>query len=169
MLTQYRTLLGVVSVNDFTPPFANKDLNQVNLVNAVTFPTTPRLVDDANTLDDYREGTWTPVLSSDATAPTYTDVETPVGTFTKIGNLVFCRCQMRVNITAVGTGTPRVTGLPYIPKGLEPPTFSLHTALNATPSVGSSYMISAPALLIGSPYKVIANGYLVFTVTYQVA
>lgn len=166
-LTTYKALLGNVTVRDTNVPATGTTPNQVNLVNAVTFPATPRPVDDANTLDDYKEGTWTPVLSSDDVAPTYTNVEAADGTFTKIGNMVYCRCKLRVNITAIGTGTPKVTGLPYQPKGLEPLQFSLTTAMNAAPGV--SYAVSGPAAVINGAYKVIADGYLIFTVIYQAA
>ena len=57
-------------------------------------------------LDDYEEGTWTPSLGGTAT---YTS---QVGTYTKIGNLVFCTCQLIVN--SIGTGaTALISGLPF--------------------------------------------------------
>ena len=54
----------------------------------ITFPATASGSTDANTLDDYEEGTWTPILSSGfSTAPTsYTE---QLGRYTKIGRCVF--------------------------------------------------------------------------------
>jgi hypothetical protein len=47
----------------------------------------------ANTLDDYEEGTWTPGLTN------YNGTPTTSGKYTKIGNMVYCVC----NITLDGT------------------------------------------------------------------
>jgi hypothetical protein len=55
----------------------------------ITFPATQSTSTDVNTLDDYEEGTWTPLLESDggsAAGKTYT---TQLGTYTKIGNVVY--------------------------------------------------------------------------------
>jgi hypothetical protein len=56
---------------------------------------------DANKLDDYEEGTWTPVVhGSGAGAYTYSGV---TSRYTKIGNLVTLTCQL-TNITTSGSG-----------------------------------------------------------------
>jgi hypothetical protein len=64
-------------------------------------------------LDDYEEGTWTPALSSTATAPVLSySVQT--GSYTKVGNMVTCHARVRVNtITTPGTGGLTITGLPF--------------------------------------------------------
>lgn len=165
--TQYKALLGNISVNDFTAAFSGADLNQFNYHNAITFPATSRPVSDPNTLDDYREGTWTPVLSSDGVAPTISYTE-QVGTITKIGNLVFVKAQIRGILSAAGTGTPRITGFPsFAPAGLEPANISLRSLISAAPA--SAYMIAGPALILnGVTYAVSAgNNYIVATVVYQ--
>ena len=56
---------------------------------------------DANKLDDYEEGTWTPGLTIASSGNS--------GTYTKIGNLVFAR--FKVIPTASGSNI-RITGLP---------------------------------------------------------
>jgi len=63
----------------------------------------------ANKLDDYEEGTWTPIL--DNVSRTYT---TQTGTYTKIGNLVTARFVVEVTglNTADGSGF-QVGGLPF--------------------------------------------------------
>ena len=54
----------------------------------ITFPATQSPSTDANTLDDYEEGTWTPVLSgSTGSAGSYT-ATTAAGRYTKIGRVV---------------------------------------------------------------------------------
>ena len=52
----------------------------------IKFPTTQVASADANTLDDYEEGTFTPTLSSDGTGA-FT-IDTANGKYTKIGNMV---------------------------------------------------------------------------------
>jgi hypothetical protein len=77
----------------------------------ITFPATQSASSDANTLDDYEEGTWTPAIrgSSSGGTGTYT---TQQGTYTKIGNSV--RFQAYIVWTAhTGSGQLEVTGYPF--------------------------------------------------------
>lgn len=56
--------------------------------------------------------TWTPVLSSSGTPPTVTYTDRSGRSF-RIGNLVYVHCYIYAgNISAVGTGNIRITGLP---------------------------------------------------------
>ena len=62
----------------------------------------------ANYLDDYEEGTWTPVFSNAGT-PTYT---TQFGRYTKIGRVVYC--TVAIYATGVSSGsTIGLNGLPF--------------------------------------------------------
>ena len=77
----------------------------------ITFPATQSASSDANTLDDYEEGTWTPVIVGATTAGTGTYVA-QVGRYTKIGNTV--RIYFSLLWSAhTGTGTTIVTGFPF--------------------------------------------------------
>jgi len=71
----------------------------------------------ANALNDYEEGTFTPVLSG------YTSVTgTLEGKYTRIGRMVFCEVYM--NITGLTySGNTRITGWPFTPDG----TINNHT------------------------------------------
>ena len=72
----------------------------------ITFPATQSASTDANTLDDYEEGTWTPSLGGTAT------YNGQIGTYTKIGNVVTLLGNINVNI--IGTGsTTLISGLPF--------------------------------------------------------
>jgi hypothetical protein len=72
----------------------------------ITFPATQSASSDANTLDDYEEGTWTPSIGGTAT---YTN---QIGRYTKIGNMVYC--TFRLTILARGTGSLNsFSGLPF--------------------------------------------------------
>ena len=78
----------------------------------ITFPATQSASSDANTLDDYEEGTWTPVLGG-ATSESGQSYAVNSGSYTKIGNQVFC--TMRISLTTAGTitGNAVIKGLPF--------------------------------------------------------
>jgi len=69
----------------------------------------------ANALDDYEEGTWTPVLQGSTTAGTYVyDTDRTNGKYIKIGKMVTILGAYRVSsITSAGTGEGRISGLPF--------------------------------------------------------
>ena len=72
----------------------------------------------ANALDDYEEGTATLTMSAITTAPTITQGNTFTINYTKIGNLVrFVGYSGARNITNVGTGGAKFTGLPFAQAG----------------------------------------------------
>lgn len=72
----------------------------------LAFPATKNASSNANTLDDYEEGTWTPSLGGTAT---YT---TQAGRYTKIGRFVHVTGRLAVN--SIGTGsTGTISGLPF--------------------------------------------------------
>jgi len=74
----------------------------------ITFPATQSASTNANTLDDYEEGTWTPSIGGNAT---YT---TQVGFYTKIGRQV--TIIFNLEILLLGTGsTSTITGVPIPP------------------------------------------------------
>lgn len=78
----------------------------------IAFPATQNASADANTLDDYEEGSFTPTItSSGGGTPTYT---TQVGRYTKIGNRVMF--SARVDLATVGSlaaGDVSMAGLPF--------------------------------------------------------
>lgn len=80
----------------------------------ITFPATQSASTDANTLDDYEEGTWTPTLTfgGASTGITY-QTNGRQGTYVKIGKLVTATCYVYTSSTGSETGTMRVAGLPF--------------------------------------------------------
>jgi len=87
----------------------------VQVSNGITFPATQSACSDANTLDDYEEGTWTPVLSGSGTAGTY-ELESIYANYTKIGRQVTLTCYFNLRaagITGGGTGYAIITGVPF--------------------------------------------------------
>jgi hypothetical protein len=100
-----RLLVGTSSGN------ANGGILQ--LTSGITFPATAVAASDANTLDDYEEGTWTPTITPTASG-TFTTINTS-GTYTKTGRMV--SLMMYVDVVSVGTalGSWIITGIPFAP------------------------------------------------------
>ena len=82
----------------------------------ITFPATQSASTNANTLDDYEEGTWTPVAIGTTTAGTGT-YTTQSGSYTKVGRLVTIICEIAWS-AHTGTGNVVIGGLPFINAGL---------------------------------------------------
>ncbi len=83
----------------------------IQVSNGITFPATQSASTDANTLDDYEEGTWTPSIAGTTTAGTASYVVREAN-YTKIGNLVYF--SLFIDYTSgTGTGNTKITGLPF--------------------------------------------------------
>ena len=99
-----QTFATTISVGGVTP---------ANTGAGITFPATQSASSDANTLDDYEEGTWTPVFNRGTTNPTLT-YSSQGGTYTKIGRYVYAQWDFTVNtISAQGSGQLVIAGLPF--------------------------------------------------------
>lgn len=138
-------------------------------VGQIKFPATQNPSSDANTLDDYEEGTWTPTISSSGTSPTVSAYEARNGTYTKVGNLVTANCYIRANISNAGTGTPSITGLPFAASadsGITSAALSLANLFTVRPDI---YMPNGYSLVYGSgaAWSTSANNYVCFTVSYR--
>lgn len=72
----------------------------------IVFPATQNASADANTLDDYEEGNWTPSVGGNST---YT-VQT--GRYTKIGRMVIVSGRIVINVLGTGS-TSVISGLPF--------------------------------------------------------
>ena len=74
----------------------------------ITFPASQSASSDANTLDDYEEGTWTPSIGGNATYIVQS------GYYRKIGSLVFISAYILINSKGTGSDTI-ISGLPFNP------------------------------------------------------
>lgn len=76
------------------------------------FPASQSASADANTLDDYEEGSWTPVIggSGGTSGQTYT---TQVGRYIKIGKLVFATFTVTLSAKGTITTSVEIQGLPF--------------------------------------------------------
>jgi hypothetical protein len=72
-------------------------------------------VSDENTLDDYQEGVFTPVLTA-ATGTITPNALLTSGDYTKVGNLVTCTGTIYVTSVSSPSGQLTITGLPFVSK-----------------------------------------------------
>jgi hypothetical protein len=106
----------------------------------VQFPATQSASSDANTLDDYEEGTFTPTLVGFSTAGT-TTYATQTGLYTKIGRQVTYIVNLVVTATT-GTGAALLGGFPFTFNSTVIPVAAMDaSALNWT---GGTYLIVMP-------------------------
>ena len=77
----------------------------------ITFPATQSASSDANTLDDYEEGTWTPVVTS--ASGSITTVGAVSGVYTKIGNVLVAEFTITITTNGTGAGSIFASGLPF--------------------------------------------------------
>ena len=77
----------------------------------IAFPATQSASTDANTLDDYEEGTWTPSVTFGGGSTGQTG--TFSGFYTKTGNQVFATALINLTNKGSSTGTMAVAGLPF--------------------------------------------------------
>ena len=97
----------------------------------------------SNVLDDYEEGTWTPVYTSSGLGSIVYDIQN--GSYTKVGNMVYVDGILRTSsltITTAGAET-KIGGLPFTAQSASGSVSSISTSLQAgwvapgAPSMGS--------------------------------
>ena len=146
----------------------------------IKFPATPNASANANTLDDYEEGTWPPVIRGSGTAGTYQQTVTRA-LYTKVGRQVTLQCYitMASTVTGGGTGYLQITGAPFT--AFSPNQFpntvlatdmaKSVTTLYVTATWANTTIISfqenQPTTLLDFPIaNAVANKTLLFTMTY---
>jgi hypothetical protein len=83
-------------------------------VGQLAFPATQNPSSDANTLDDYEEGTWTPVLNFGGAATGIAYGTPTAGRYTKIGRLVHASAAITLTSKGSATGNAQVVSLPFV-------------------------------------------------------
>lgn len=79
----------------------------------ITFPAAQSASSDANTLDDYEEGTFTPSYGTTGTAPSLTYAARN-GYYIRIGKMVYISLNVEAAVlSSQGTGNLNITGLPF--------------------------------------------------------
>jgi hypothetical protein len=105
-----------------------------NAGTGITFPATQSASSDANTLDDYEEGTWTPAVGDQTVVGTFSSN----GNYTKIGRQVFFRGQVIGSTSITGAAGSYISGLPFT------------SALSGT-GIGTNAFITASAGIFIGP------------------
>jgi hypothetical protein len=125
------------------------DSGSVQLIGGLKFPATQVPNSDANVLDDYKEGTWTPTLiSNGGTNPTSVTYSYQHGRYTKIGNLVTVACFLSGTYSG-GSGQYAIGGLPYAPTASGPDFYpAVQAALGYLPDGAYAYVyVNSPSLI----------------------
>jgi hypothetical protein len=138
----------------------------------IKFPGTQIASGDANTLDDYEEGTWTPTVTPSSGSLT---AYTSSGVYVKVGRLVTITGDFQLTTVGTASGSVSVGGVPF--SGTSPST-AYRTAMGSGREdniTGVFYQ----AVLGGGGNNILlrtaaganitwTNGYgYIFTVTYQ--
>ena len=134
----------------------------------ITFPATQSASTDANTLDDYEEGTWTPVDGSGASL-SFTGV---LGTYTKVGRLVTALAELTYPTTA-STANAIIGGLPFTAAGAGINGYIRYTsvATSLVTFVSGGALTAAVSLLrpgVNTTNVSMSAGTLLFAVIYYV-
>lgn len=83
----------------------------------------------ANYLDDVETGNWTPVYGGASVAPTVTYTRQK-GSYVKVGNLVHVQGRISTSTTSGGSGSLRITGLPFTNINQQDHYSTLHISYN---------------------------------------
>ena len=132
-----------------SPSGGLKTLNTIGVGNAtpsasgagITFPNTQSASTDANTLDDYEEGGWTP---NQGAALTIVGAFVSSGTYTKIGRVVTVTAYYRpgTTVAVAGNGLAMSTNLPF-----SAASFSIGTVTNDAQNVTSGCLTANVTIL----------------------
>ena len=90
--------------------FKNGNLIPTNSAYGIILGST--VTGDANLLDDYEEGTWSPTVTRSGSAPSLT-YQRQHGTYVKVGRIVFCSFNVYATSISGGGGNFLVGGLPF--------------------------------------------------------
>jgi hypothetical protein len=124
----------------------------------ITFPATQSASSDANTLDDYEEGTWAPIFLGSGGNPTCTYGE-QAGKYTKIGNVVYFSARLVTASTSGGSGDLSVS-LPFasvnFSTGIGGGVF-VNFGYNFTSVVANGYVVSGSAAFLLKPNTELAT------------
>jgi len=96
--------VSIISVGNATPASTGA---------GITFPASRSASTDANTLDDFEEGTWTPTCVS--SSGTITTVGTVGGTYQIVGSRINAQGFANITTNGTGSGVIRLGGLPTNP------------------------------------------------------
>jgi hypothetical protein len=152
----------------------------------IEFPATQSASTNANTLDDYEEGTWTPTFSPTGASFGAISYTAQAGYYTKIGNVVTVWYRVAVNTVTLGSvsGNLVVTSLPftvynnaasYAQGTIDAGAFttnqpSVHIGIINSTNINIYYRASSNGSVVAQTAGSTANSCYVYgTLTYQTA
>jgi hypothetical protein len=119
--------------------------------NGISFPATQSALSDANTLDDYEEGTWTPVADTAGYTMTASS-----GQYTKIGRAVFLRFSVRYNNISGQNSLNVISGVPFTSAGQQ--FVGSGRECTTTGAIYVAYLASSSAVIELNSSSGISNG-----------
>jgi hypothetical protein len=125
----------------------------------ISFPATQSSSSDANTLDDYEEGTWTPVATSQTGSIT---AYTSSGTYTKVGRVVYLSGIITITTGGTASGVIFIAGYPFANGSATVTQLGL---ANETQLTGVSYAVRINPSLTTGFIGALAAGGAVYTNT----
>lgn len=123
---------GVITTSGSLPLTGGTLTGLLTTNGQIQFPATQNPSADANTLDDYEEGTFTPYIFGTTTAGTGT-YSFQEGHYTKIGNVVNFRIKVQVD-SHNGTGNLLCGGLPFLNAQFDATPISVYARYLPMPS-----------------------------------
>ena len=141
----------------------------------ITFPATQSASSDANTLDDYEEGTWTPSIGGNAT------YSNQVGRYIKIGNQVFAHFAIGITLQGTGSTISQINGLPFA-SGIASQncsnlswsgfgvamSYGVYYAGSGSTSLNLSYVTGSQTALTNNPNSLINGAQVQGSIVYTV-
>jgi len=115
----------------------------------VTFPATQSASTDANTLDDYEEGTWTPSLKFGGNSVGQAGAFE--GNYVKVGKMVTCNGRIILSAKGSSTGAASITGLPFTTAAsniLSGVSYGYYEQLASSVTLGSYVSSNATSLFL---------------------
>jgi hypothetical protein len=104
--------IGSNSLNSALTFVGQQTIPTINLTGGqITFPATAVPSADANTLDDYEEGTWIPTALGVSGSGSFSGISG--SNYTKIGRLVVLRCYIGSVSKGTLSGGVRIGGFPF--------------------------------------------------------
>jgi hypothetical protein len=103
---------GIDTVQDNVITSAKLASGQTLSINGIAFPVSQVASANANTLDDYEEGSWTPVIRGDGSNPTVTYTK-QYGKYVKVGRSIVYSFDVRYSSISGGSGNIIIQGFPF--------------------------------------------------------
>ena len=111
--TQTLTNKTLTSPTIATPTMTGQaTIPTINLTGGqIVFPASQSASSNANTLDDYEEGTWTPIFTPNSSGSA--TISSAFGTYVKVGKTVTVYWSLYIASVSSATGTAGIGGFPF--------------------------------------------------------